>query len=83
MVFMTLAVDQIEQSVVVVGFAKTMLECRNHASRVTTPYVKTFEFNDGLGSQINIWLQSCGVPSRESAEAIRGIGRELETWKGN
>ena len=76
-VFVTLAVDQVERSVIVVGFAANKAECCDHRDRVDTPYVKTFEIADDLGSHMYAWFRTCGVSSREATDAIRGVGREL------
>ena len=75
--FVTLAVDQFEQSVIIVGFADSKSGCRTHSSRIDTPYVKSFEITDDLGTQMHTWFRSCGLPSSDSHRAVRDVGREL------
>ncbi len=82
-IWVTLAVDQVEQSVIVVGFAQTKKECKEHRSRVDTPYIKSFRlFEKGpLGNLMCDWFQKCGIPLLEAHEAVRGIGKELaDIW---
>ena len=77
-VWFTLAVDQVEHTVVIAGFAETKRECRYHCERVDTPYVKTFSLSAAdLGRQMSGWFRKCGMPSDQASTAVQDVGKEL------
>ena len=76
--WVTLAVDQIDQSVAIAGFEKTKEACRGHRDRVDTPYVKAFNMIDkDLGIKMGKWFKQCGIPTDDAEETVRAVGKEL------
>lgn len=78
MPYMTLAVDPLEQQVLVTGFGHTEDECRKHADRTDACYQRTFSLGDvDFPAKVAKWLLGCGLPKEESIRVIRKLGRVI------
>lgn len=75
--WITIAVDPVTDKVLIVGFGDTKEDCREHAGRVDTPYVRSFQINDDFGALLFGFLRDSGIPRSECTGIIQEIGRQL------
>ena len=75
--FVTIAVDPVKASVILVGIERTRDECGSHRQIVDTPYVRTFEINEEFGVCLCGWFRECGLTSADATTCVRNVGREM------
>lgn len=80
MPFISIAVDPVTEKVILTGFGETLEECGEHATRVDSPYCRTFDLlEEDLPTKLHEWLAACGLSKADRTNVMRGVGRELQS----
>jgi hypothetical protein len=74
MLYLSLALDPLKESVLITGIGDSKEDCEQHATRTDYLYQRSFGLDSEMPIQLHGWLKKCGLPESEARRIIRGVG---------